>query len=328
MAEYSGSETEMKQQDIKIKKRKRSSGAGRGFDVVASVMRILPARVTGEPAEFARRYGGARACGDAGVLADAMRRKTASYFLMIALALVIAGAAAAQQLSAGAAIEPAEREGLGGDAQYIDARVSAEYKGESIEKQVSVTVLPETPGPAETAAALSDLMERLPDAILGGNAALGDICSDLELITEDEATGALISWGSDNPDAIDEEGRVNLIDGKPGDRVLLTAEITLGEATDSLDIAVTTGDPGAAHDYARDLDGSVDRLVADLSGNAEGRTVTLPKNTDTGIAMDWSKPRDRSALLAFFILPAIALVVYRNRYRGMDKAVAEMREGI
>jgi hypothetical protein len=291
-------------------------------------MRILPARVTGESAEFARRYGGARACGDADALADAMRRKTVSYYMMIALALVVAGAAAAQQLSSGDAIEPAEREGLGGDAQYIDAQISAEYRGESIEKQVSVTVLPEAPEPSETAAALDGLMKRLPDAILGQNAAPDNIVSDLDLITEDEKTGALISWNSDNPDAIDEEGRVNLIDGKPGDKVLLTADIMLGEATDSLDIAVVTGDPGAAHDYARDLDGSVDRLVSAISESDEGRTVTLPESTDTGITIGWSKPREKGALAAFFVLPVIALFVYRGRYRGMDKAVAEMREGI
>jgi hypothetical protein len=313
---------------VKGKKDKRGGGPGRGFDVVAYVMRILPARVTGEPDEFARRYGGARACGDAGILANSMRRKTTSYFLMIASALIVAGLAAVQQLSAGSAIGPAEREGLGGDAQYIDAQVSAEYMGESIEKQVSVTVLPEAPEPTETAAAINDLMRRLPDAVLGQNSALDNVVYDLDLITEDEKTGAMISWNSDNPDAIDEEGKINLIDGKPGDKVLLSAEIMLGEAMDNLDIEAITGYPGSAHDYARDLDGSVDRLVSAISENAEGRTVVLPKNTDTGIAIDWSKPRDRGALIAFFVLPAMALFVYRNRYRGMDKAVAEMREGI
>jgi hypothetical protein len=171
-------------------------------------------------------------------------------------------------------------------------------------------------------------MKRLPDAILGQNAALDDVVYDLDLITEDEKTGALISWYSDNPDAINEEGRVNLIDGKPGDKVLLSAEIMLGEAMDSVEIAAVTGYPGAAYDYTRDLDGSVDRLVSVISENDEGRTVTLPKGTDTGIEIDWSEPRDRSALIAFFVLPAIALFVYRNRYRSMDKAVAEMRESI
>jgi hypothetical protein len=307
---------------------KRSGGASPRFDFMEFVMRILPARATGEPAEFARRYGGARACGDAGALADAMRRKTASYYLMLAMALVVAGAAAAQQLSAGGAIGPTEREGPYGAAQYIDAQVSAEYRGESIEKQVSVTVLPEAPEPSETAAALDGLMKRLPEAILGQNTDIKAVVYDLDLMGEDEETGALIGWDSDNPDAIDEDGRVNLIDGKPGDTVTLTAEITLGEATDSLEITAATGDPGAAHDYARDLDGSVDRLVSALSDNDEGRTVTLPGSTDTGIAIDWSKPRDRGALAAVFVLPVIAVFVYRSRYRGMDKAVAEMRDGI
>jgi hypothetical protein len=193
---------------------------------------------------------------------------------------------------------------------------------------VAVTVLPEEPGASEAAALLDDVKDRLPDAILGENGSLRDVVSDLDLITEDKDTGALISWSSDRPDAIDEEGRVNLIDGKPGDEVTLTADITVGEATDGLDIVAVTGDPGAARDHARDLEDSVDRLVSDMSQDAKGSAVILPEVTDTGIRMAWDPPRETGALAALFILLPLAFFVYRNRYRAMDKAVAEMRASI
>jgi hypothetical protein len=300
----------------------------KGFDVVGWIMRLLPERFTGEPAELARRYGGARACGDAKSLSDAIRRRTASYYAMIALAAVVAGAAAVQQLSAGSALGSVEREGFGGDAKYIDAQVDAAYEGENLRKQVSVTVLPKEPDAEEAAAALEDVKSRLPDAILAGNESLDSVVSDLDLITEDDRTGALISWSSDRPEAIDGEGRVNLIDGKPGDEVTLSAEIAVGEATDDLDIAAVTGDPGAAHDFARDLEASVDRLVSGISESAEGRAVSLPGGTDAGIRIGWSAPRETGALAALLLLPPIAFFVYRNRYRAMDRAVAEMRESV
>jgi hypothetical protein len=127
---------------------------------------------------------------------------------------------------------------------------------------------------------------------------------------------------------ISEEGVVNLIEGKPGDKVRLTAEITLGDATDDVEISAAAGDPGAARDYARDLEESVDRLISGISQSVEGRTVELPGSTDAGMDIAWSKPRDMGAAAALFALPVMAFLVYRNRYRGMDKAVAEMRQGI
>jgi hypothetical protein len=301
------------------------NGKKEKFSFAGLVMRMLPERFLGEPAELERRYGGARACGDAKTLADSIRRKTASYYAMIAVAAVVAASAAVQQLSAASGIADVEREGLGGAVRELEAQVDAEYGGESIRKQVAVTVLPEEPDAPTAAAALEDVKGRLPIAILGENESLQDVVFDLDLITEDGRTGALISWFSDRPEAIDEEGRVNLIDGKPGDEVILTADITVGEATDELDIAVVTGDPGAAHDYARDLEDSVDRLVSALSESAEGRAVTLPNDTDTGIRIEWRSPRETGALAALFILVPLAFFVYRNRYRAMDKAVAEMR---
>jgi hypothetical protein len=295
------------------------------FSLTGLVMSILPERFLGESAELARRYGGARACGDARALADAIRRKTASYYAMIALAAVVAAAAAAQQLSADTGVAGAEREGFGGATKEIVAQVDAEYGGENIRKQVAVTVLPEEPDASMAAAALKDVKGRLADLILGENESLQNVVSDLDLITEDARTGALISWFSDDPEAIDEDGRVNLIDGKPGDEVILTADITVGEATDDVQITVVTGDPGAAHDYARDLSTSVDRIVSALSESADGRALTLPEDTETGMRMQWRLPRERGALAALFILLPIAFFIYRNRYRAMDKAVAEMR---
>ncbi|MDR2162636.1 MAG: hypothetical protein LBO70_01625 [Clostridiales Family XIII bacterium] len=300
----------------------------KNIDIVGLVMRLLPERLTGESAELTRRYGGARACGEPYALVNSMRRRTASYYAIIALATVIFGAATAQQLTAGYSLPPMEREGVGGDAKYIDTRIEAEYMGEHMSKNVSVTVLPEEPDSDEAAAALEDVKNRLPEAILGENDSLGSVTSDLELMNEDDKTGALISWSSDKPDAIGEDGEVNLIDGKPGDEVNLSAEIALGEATGNIDIVAVTGDPGADHDYRRDLEDSVDRLVSGISGSTEGRTVVLPESTDTGVMIGWSAPREAGAVVALFLLPFMAFFVYKSRYRAMDKAVREMRESI
>ncbi|MDR1496770.1 MAG: type II secretion system F family protein [Clostridiales Family XIII bacterium] len=315
---------------MKGDKVKKTADARRksSFDFVGVILRLLPERLTGTPAEFARRYSGARACGDAISLAEAMRRKTATYYALLAIAAVVAGSAAVQQLSSGGDIEPVEREGLGGTPKYIEAEVNAEYDGENLRKQVSVTVLPKEPSASDAAAALEDVKSRLPDAILGQNESLESVVYDLELVTADEETGALISWSSDRPDAIDEEGRVNLIDGKPGDEVVLSAEIVVGEAMSDLDIVAVTGASETGRGYVRDLEDSVDRLVAALSGSADGATVALPESTESGVRTDWRTPRETGALAALFLLPPIAFFVYRNRYRTMDKAVAEMRSSI
>jgi len=297
-------------------------------DFIGAILNILPVRLTGDPAEMTRRYGGVRASGDAAGMTDEIRRKTASYYVIFLFALILTAVATVQQFTSDDGVGSVKREGLAGGVRYMDVQVDAKYDNAELDSPVSVAVQPATPAPEETAAALDDLKQRLPKAVLGENETLDGVTADLVLDGEDPKTGAVISWRSDRPEIISDEGRVNLIEGKPGAEVSLDADITLGEATDELSLKVVMGAPGAAHDYARDLEDSVTRLVADISGSSDGASVTLPDVTESGIEMRWNRPRETGALAAVFILPFIGILVYRSRYRGMDKAVKKMRESI
>jgi hypothetical protein len=292
------------------------------------VLAAMPARITGDASEMSRIYGSARMSGDAMALAGELRKKTASYYLMLALALAVCAAAAIGQLSDTGDIAPVERGGIGGGIRYIDARLEAKYGGESVEHKVSVAVQPRALTPEETASAIDDLKSRLPKSVLDGNASLKNITSDLSLASMDEKTGAVISWRSNRPEMISDDGHVNLIEGKAGEEVSLEADITLGDQVDSIVLKAAMGTPEAKHDFARDLETSVGRLISDISTGNDGFSVSLPASTVSGIEMKWSKPRETGAVAALFLLPILGVFVYRNRYRGMDKAVAKMREGI
>jgi hypothetical protein len=292
------------------------------------ITELMPAKLTGDAAEMARMYGGARMSGDASALAGELRKKTASYYVMLALALAVCAAAAVSQLTGGGGISPVERGGIGGGVRYIDAQLEAKYGDEAVERRVSVAVQPRELSPEEIATALDGLKSRLPSEVLGENESLASVTSDLALAGEDAETGAVISWRSNRPEIISDGGQVNLIEGKPGEEVLLEADITLGEATDSIVLKAAMGDPAAGHDFVRDLEASVGTLISDISTGTDGSSVNLPGSTDTGIEMIWSRPRETGALAALFIIPIIGVFVYRGRYRGMGKAVAKMRESI
>jgi hypothetical protein len=297
-------------------------------DPIGALLRRLPERLTGDPKELARRYGGARASGDSKALAESIRRRNASYYLLLLVALALAAAMTVQAYTTETGIGTVERSGLGGDVKYVDAVVGARYGDVGIDRQVSVAVLPAQPTPDEIADAIADLKARLPEMILNGNGSADCVTSDLYLPTEDGRTGAIINWQSDRPEIIDETGMVNLIEGKPGEEVALEADITLGEATDHVALSVVTGDPGAAYDYTRDLEESVDGVLASISEGEEGTAVTLPEETESGIGLVWERPRESGALALLFFLPFLGYLVYRNRYKGMDNAVARMRASI
>ncbi|MDR3225941.1 MAG: type II secretion system F family protein [Clostridiales Family XIII bacterium] len=306
----------------------RKANKKKGSDFIGFMLKVFPSKLTGDPAEMARRYGGVRASGDAAGMTDAIRRKTTSYYVIFLFAFILAAVMAVQQFSSDGRVGPVQREGFAGGARYMDVQVGAKYGDAELDVPVSVAVQPEKPTPEETAAALEDLKQRLPRTVLGENKSLDGVTTDLVLNGEDAKTGAVISWRSDRPEIITDDGRVNLIEGKPGEAVSLDADITLGEATDELVLKAVMGDPGAAHDYARDLEDSVTRLVSDISGSSDGASVTLPDATESGIEMVWNRPREMGALTAVFVLPFIGIFVYRSRYKGMDKAVSKMRESI
>jgi hypothetical protein len=288
----------------------------------------VPAKLTGDPDEMTRRYRSARVCGNPGPLIDGTRRKTAQYYMLLVLAAILAALALVVQLSSSKEISVIERDALGGKPNFIEAEVEADYEDESFTKDVSVVVLPQEPTVTEAAAALDSLKERLPKLILGENVSVDDVTHDLELVDVDPETGAEVLWSSDNEDVVAENGRVNLIEGKPGDRITLTARIRLEEALGETVIRVVLGTPGADRGYARDLADSVEGVVKSLSTDGKGSAVTLPDETDTGVKLIWSKPSDLSAAIALVALPMLGLLIYRNRYRAIDKAVEEVRVSI
>jgi hypothetical protein len=248
--------------------------------------------------------------------------------MMLTLALVISAVAVVQQFASDDDIGSVERSESVSGVKYVDAQLDAKYKDEKLDSQVSVAVLPKELTPEEAAAVLDDLKKRIPATVLGENESLGSITEDLVLYGEDEQTGAVISWRSEKPEIISDDGRVNFIEGNTGEKVSLEADITLGDATDRLVLDAVMGTPDAAHDFARDLSDSVNRIIADISGSSDGSSVTLPNRTDTGIEISWSKPRESGIFAAILVLPIIGIFVYRRRYRGMDKAVAKMRDSI
>jgi hypothetical protein len=135
-------------------------------------------------------------------------------------------------------------------------------------------------------------------------------------------------WASDSEHIVSADGSVNHIEGKKGDRVGLTANIRLGEASDRFEVDIVMGDPPEAYDFTDDIAESVDAAADELSAATDGSKVSLPGQTDGGVKLSWASPGQKTALLAPLLFLIAGIVIYRRRYAGIDRDIAAARESV
>lgn len=279
--------------------------------------------LTGREERMREMYRAAFA--DAGADALIGKARKTNRTILTAAALLIA---AVSLLWVSEALGPEEaeldlrRDSPGGAARTVTAEAHAEYGSEAIDEQLTIRVLPREPGAEEAAAMVQDVMRRLPTMILGENPSVSEVTYDLRLPRADEQTGADISWSSSDKAVISDDGYVNPVGAEAGQQVVLSAHIRLGEAWDTLAIALRVGQPPDGYDLAQALRQRLKEIVRAASASREGETAALPGEAQ-GVRIDWRTPRRSGHLPELFIGMFILAVAFRYRYRAVEKRIAE-----
>ncbi|MDR0817943.1 MAG: hypothetical protein LBN35_04830 [Clostridiales Family XIII bacterium] len=269
-----------------------------------------------------------RVSGDPDALIEKTRTQAAGFYIILLMALVLSVVTVIQKTGADTGIPAIERDAYGGEVKRVEAEVDAGYAGEHVRRRATISIKTKEPEAAAIEAALTSLRERLPKKILGANASLADVSSDLDLIDKDKESGASVRWSSDREDIITDTGTVNLLSAQPGDDVFLTANIRLAGASDEVRLRAVIGSPGAGHDFERDLTRSLNGIIDDLNGSAEGDVLTLPEKTDTGVSLSWKKPAEMTMIVVPPVLIILGVLMYRRRYAGVKKTLKAMRESM
>jgi len=286
---------------------------------------LLPSRFVGDADRMRKDYKSVSLASDPASLVENTIRKTAAYYLILGVALIVSIVCCIQGLTAGSKLPELYRNDWGGKAQRIGAGLTADYKGERVKRSVTVIVRPKQASAMDIQMADASIKKRLPKLILGANESLCRVTSDLSLVSKDRETGAGLSWSSDREDLISENGAVNLLGAYPGEVIFLTATIRLGKAIDHMTIRTVIGSPGASHNYTPDLNRSVSNLVSEINKDSEGDRVFLPESAGNGVTLSWRKPVSKMLIFMPLIIAALVYFVYRGRYSPVKKEIHRLK---
>ena len=307
-------------------KKKAKKTKKNGFRELA--VKILPEKFTGNSSDMTRRLATAYSNFDSDAQIKETRGKNAELFMLIIFALILSLFFIISNITSDKSLEEIYRDRYGGDTKIVETDVTAKYNDEKIKKRVELNIQPEGANTTEIAKRMSDLKFELPVMILGENESLDSVVYDLNLIKRDDERGINISWRSSNNAIIDEDGKVNLIDAEKGDFAVLTAHLKIGEASDSLNINITLGEPQFGEEISEKIELSVENLIKAINSGHAGEKVTLPGSTDGGLILSWAKPEET----VYYFIPIFILIfgyyAYKKRYAGIDKRIKEDRESV
>ncbi|MDR2087783.1 MAG: type II secretion system F family protein [Clostridiales Family XIII bacterium] len=314
--------------DRRARRERAARGAKKG--AVARLAERMPQALTGSADEMERRWKAAFGSGDFREQTEAIRRRNATYWLIcIGLSLLLLAAFAVQLAGGGAPIASVERPPYPSDPLRVSAAVEAEYGDASVRRKVELTVRPKAPDEAEKRARIEETARRLPQLILGENENLSAVGSDLNLIAFDGETGVSIAWTSENPALIGDDGTLNRVAGREGDRLTLKARLSLEDISKEAEIeAVLGGAAASERDLADDVAGILAETLAAVNASEEGDALTLPRADAHGVRYRWGDGAADAHIPELLALAVFGLFLYRSRYSSIDKRIKAARRSM
>lgn len=290
---------------------------GKGFlyKFVTTVIRYLPPRLFGDSEIIRNKY----CCyydrkNSDEKIADA-RFHTAANYLLIFLAFIILFA-----LTQILKCIPNEDKDMGAEIY----RVMAEYDGTKVYRNVRIEAKRVPLTLSEKENSMRSLNERLIQYIKGENTDLEHVEFDLNLPEKEEKTGILIRWSSDNPDVLDEKGKIDSIAAKEGAKVILTAEAHLDDMTLQIPFEINII-PLKGHDHTKALEKRLNDALANK--DVKGKTG-FPDRLEEGISITWNGKRSDAFLVLAISMPLLLFFAYLFRYERPKKQKRDASESI
>jgi hypothetical protein len=295
----------------------------------ARLTELTPRALTGSEDEMERRLKAVFGNRDFREQIDAVRRRNATYWLACAgLFLMLLAAVAAQLFRGGGSIESVERPPYPADPLRVTAMAEAEYGDASVRRRVELTVQPRKPDDAEKAERLGDTARRLPGLILGQNESLSCVTSDLNLIESDAETGAAIAWVSENPSLMDADGKLNSVVARAGDRLNLSARLSLGNSYEVVEIKAVLGVPAGEGGMEDDVSDILSETVGAINASEDGNILELPVLDNNGVSFSWKEGASDLHIPEISALAVFVVFLFRSRYSWIDRKIKEAQRGM
>lgn len=173
----------------------------------------------------------------------------------------------------------------------------------------------------ETEVLFEQLMEKLPEYILGENGSLEQVTEDLALEENYEGFPFELKWDSSRPDIVSRAGRVQQVETETS--VILTATAVYGEYCVEGEIPVIAVPPilTESQQLYRDME---EMLLQSQTENQEGGTWQLPTSW-RGKTIDWEQVVEDNSLIVWAMALVTAAVVFVCADKDLHRQV-ELRQ--
>lgn len=205
----------------------------------------------------------------------------------------------------------------------FEITVAADYEGREITFHVPVGY--RKLSQEETEKLLDELLERLPQMILGENESLEAVSGSLKLKRRYEGYPFSVEWSSSNLQAVNTDGDV--YPGNVPQQVTLTAQLTYEEYSCEKEFAVTVTQPefSAEEKLYRELE----KLILEAEEkNREQESFQLPEEF-RGETLGWRQVTEDNSLALWVAAIAAAAAVYllsdRDLHERLEKRKQAMR---
>ncbi|MEL7654599.1 MAG: hypothetical protein AAGU75_01680 [Bacillota bacterium] len=292
------------------------------------IMLLLPDWVTGNSSVMYQKYKKRYGLKDCKSLIKQEKIKTMTVYLVIsAFFIVMICSSEIIQCVKSKEITSVRRPEYGNQNLSVPVEIRVKYREYEINRAVNLKVQQKLLTEKEKRQILQVFGNQLNRIILGENTDLEHINKPLNLIERDQNTGILIQWVSDHPGIVNEEGEVDLLKAKDGQKVGLQAKLAMDEITVSKKVDLQIDRDASKDDYVRNLDHRIDDIIEELSESSSLEYVRLPEELEDGLEVRWVIGRSDNPILFLFFILAL-LIVYYKRYDRINQEIKESEESI
>ena len=257
------------------------------------------------------------------------RLKLLKTYLAVGLVTIILIAAVVLSASlSDRRLSQVERPEAGSAGVTVPVTVQGKYKGHTVESTERLDIGAMALSEKQKQEKLSRFSRKLPDRIVPPDqSGVRMVTDNLDLPARDQRTGIEMRWESSDPGVLSEDGKLDVFPLNGGsENVTLSVVLTLENISQSTSFDVLVSD--APESYDASLKNELKRVVEQISGTNEGKTVVLPEKSEGGIELKWWKKKDSSAVLILVAGMFLFLCIFGGRYDRAKKNARKYRDSV
>lgn len=222
--------------------------------------------------------------------------------------------------------EQLKRPAYGEATDYLNTRITAEYQGTSVKKNVTLRIRPQMLSDHELQKRLTDCSARMKAYILAENKDAHHVNTGLRLPKREERSGVNIDWSSEPAGLVSQTGELNYIAIQKPQWVTMKAELSLGQQHLNAEYQLRLLPAKEKEAYEEALAQQIQQVGKSISAGTYGEAIELPRVGNNGIRFSWKRAVPYTGTWILLLTTLVIAALFRSRYQRIDREILQYRE--